>query len=314
MKKRGFVLTDWNLNTNENYLKIMEANGIQFLAYGLETCPTSGKQHHQAFFYFYNPRADTIKNRNKLGKLWGKTHCFVKGMDGNFQQNNAYCSKQANLTKLGEEPQQGSRGDIKENIKLIKESKISLDELMLMDPVNYNQYKNTYKDVRNLVMKKKFRTEMTKGIWYWGKTGAGKSHKAFENYHPDTHFIKDLNVNWWDNYEQQDTVIINEFRGEIKFSELLDLVDKWPKNVPIRNSPSVPFTSKTVIITSSKPPEEIYSTVCSDNERLDQLERRFEIVKLEQKYSIGNIRTIEPKPETPMLDKAEELGIKVVFK
>ena len=156
---------------------------------------------------------------------------------------------------------------------------------MMKDPVNYNQYNKTYKAVKNLVMKKKFRTEMTAGVWYWGKTGTGKSTEAFKNYHPDTHFIKDLNVPWWNNYEQQDTVIINEFRGEIKFSELLDLVDKWPKNVPIRNNPSIPFTSKLVIITSSKPPEDIYNKVCDDQERLDQLLRRFEVVKLEQKYS-----------------------------
>lgn len=285
MKTRGFVLTNWNLNDNESYLEIMDKNGIQFLAYGLETCPTSGELHHQAFLYFYNPRADTKNNRNKIGNFWGPTHCFAKGMDGSFQQNDAYCKKESELTKLGDEPKQGSRGDIKENIKLLSSGETSLEDLMFLDPVNYNQYKNTYKDVVNCLMKTKFRTEMTKGIWYWGKTGTGKSHTAFENYHPKTHFIKDLNVQWWDNYEQQDTVIINEFRGEIKFSEMLDLVDKWPKNVPVRNSPSVPFTSKLVIVTSSKPPEEIYSGVCTDTERLDQLERRFEIIKLEQKCS-----------------------------
>ena len=70
---------------------------------------------------------------------------------------------------------------------------------MMKDPVNYNQYNKTYKAVKNLVMKKKFRTEMTAGVWYWGKTGTGKSTEAFKNYHPDTHFIKDLNVPWWDN-------------------------------------------------------------------------------------------------------------------
>jgi hypothetical protein len=179
-------------------------------------------------------------------------------------------------------------------------------ELALSDPVNFNMYKNTYNVIYNRYMCKQYRTEMTVGEWYWGGTGVGKSHKAFEGYTPETHYIKDLNVHWWDNYEQQPIVVLNEFRGQIKFGELLDLCDKWPKTVPVRNNPSIPFTSKKIIITSSKPPEEIYSNCCG-NESIKQLLRRFAVTKIKKpkssktakKCSIGNISTMEQAPPGP---------------
>jgi hypothetical protein len=41
------------------------------------------------------------------------------------------------------------------------------------------------------------------------------------------------------------------------FSELLlDLVDRWPKTVKIRNREPRPFLAKTLLITSSMTPEE----------------------------------------------------------
>lgn len=299
-KTRGFVVTDWNLNDKESYLKIMDKNGIQFLAFGQEVCPKTNKEHNQAFLYFFNPKSSSKKNLGNIGKIFGDTHCNVEQMYGSFGQNDAYCKKEGLYCKLGDEPKQGSRGDIKENINMINTGQIKPIELALSDPCTYNLYKNTYKDIFNLYMSKQFRTEMTRGFWYWGPTGSGKSHKAYENFSPATHYVKDLNVHWWDNYEQQPIVVLNEFRGQIKFGELLDLCDKWPKTVPVRNNPSIPFISSEIIITSALPPEEVYCN-CTDKDSIKQLLRRFTVKRLgklkpkktEQKYSIGNNRTMD---------------------
>lgn len=107
----------------------------------------------------------------------------------------------------------------------------------------------------------------------------------------------------------QETVIINEFRGGILFSELLELVDKWPKQVRRRNREPLPFISKNVIITSALHPKDVYHNI-SENDSFAQLERRFEIRRLKnfdapssllksssptaQKCSKGNTRTLEP--------------------
>jgi hypothetical protein len=100
-----------------------------------------------------------------------------------------------------------------------------------------------------------------------------------------------LNLNdkgWWDGYTGQETVILNEFRGQMLFSELLDLVDKFPKTVKIRNREPRPFLAKRLLVTSSMKPELVYSGVLEKSDNIDQLFRRFEIVECTEKWSEGN--------------------------
>ncbi len=138
---------------------------------------------------------------------------------------------------------------------------------------------------------------MTKGIWYHGKTGCGKSETAFKDFNPDTHYVKSVNskeADWWDGYTGQETVIIDEFRGQITYSELLSLMDGWPKKVSRRCREPIPFLAKKIIITSSLPPEEVYVNL-AEKDSLDQLLRRCEIVEIgaEQKCPMGNTEPLD---------------------
>jgi len=72
------------------------------------------------------------------------------------------------------------------------------------------------------------------GHWFYGKAGVGKSHKVFMdmcNVYEDQVYVKEVQDEWWDGYEGETVLIINEYRAEIKYSELLSLCDKWPKKV-----------------------------------------------------------------------------------
>lgn len=276
-KVRGFVVTNWNLDTC--YQKLIDAGDFQFIAYGLETCPTTKKKHHQAFCYTKNPRSTKKMNLCKMGKLFGEVQCHVEPMYGNFGQNEEYCSKESDLSKFGVEPVQGARGDLIEIKTMVMEDKLTADELALMDPYTFHMYGRTVERIQTIRLRQRFRTEMTAGIWITGPSSAGKSHMAFEGYSPDTHFLKNLEDKWWDGYNGQETVIFNEFRGQVSFNELLTLVDKWPHTVPQRGKEPVPFLAKKLIVTSVKEPQEIYWRQDGD-EPWEQFERRFEIVRL----------------------------------
>lgn len=269
----------------------MKKRKIDFLAYGKETCPKSGRLHHQTYFYFKNARSGIPSALKKMGDWWGDTHCFVEGMRGNFKDNEEYCSKESTLTKLGEEPKQGFRGDLEETAQAIQNGDVTVDEIAVTDPTMFHQYGRTLERIETIALRRRWRTEMTEGLWITGPSHSGKSHEAFEGYHPDTHFVKDLSCEWWDGYKGQEIVILNEFRGQIPFSELLALVDKWPHMVKQRCRESVPFLAKKVIVTSILSPEACYHGKTGD-EPWSQFHRRF---KLTQKCSEGNITTSEPK-------------------
>lgn len=319
-KTRGFVITNWNLDTNYEMLIYnkqfelanMDKPGwkpaqIQFIAFGRETCPTSGRLHDQCFCYFINPRSKGKRALGEIGKMFGPIHANVQPMLGSFAQNEAYCSKEGQYTKLGQVPNQGARGNLDELKESILKGELTADAVAVDNPTLFHQYGRTLDRLEAIALRKRFRTEMTEGIWYTGASGAGKSHKAFEGYSPDTHYIKNLNEDWWDGYKGQETVIFNEFRGQVPFAELLDLMDKWPKTVKWRCRESVPFLAKRLIITSIRHPKDIY--VRQEGEPWEQFDRRCTIVYItphpaggerapsvpsEQKCSEGNNGTSEP--------------------
>lgn len=283
IKSRWFCVTQWNMDTD--YRKLVEEGQLRYIAYGEELCPKSGKPHHQMYIYFHNPRSTSVKALNKIGNLFGKIHAHVEVMRGTFEENCSYCSKDSNFHEIGDRPQQGKRGDLQETKNLILDGKLTVDDIAVEDPHTFHQYGRTLERIEAIALRKRFRSWMTEGVWYWGPTGVGKSHIAFQDFNPATHYVKDLNENFWNGYKGQANVIMNEFRGQIPFSELLDLCDKYPKTVKWKCTEGVPFLAKKIIITSCKSPEDIYFNVLSEEESIEQLRRRFKIIKLEQKYS-----------------------------
>lgn len=248
-------------------------NDMKYLICGSETCPTTGRKHWQCYTYLKN-----AKTWSAFQKLIGKGVHFEK-CKGSADNNIKYCSKENQFQEFGDRPNQGERTDLKEIVDNVLARNTSVDEIIVDNPILYHQYGRTLEKAEDIAMRRIFRTEMTKGTWYHGDTGTGKSHMAFENYDPATHYCLPKDNGWWDGYKQQDTVIINDFRGEIKYSDLLQMVDKWPYSVPRRGREPLPFTSKHVIITSSLPPEDVYNNLAA-RDNLNQLYRRFNILRI----------------------------------
>lgn len=286
-KTRTFVFTRFNLCPNEEYQTLIQTAGVRFLAYGLETCPTTGRQHHQGWICFKNQISASTKSICKIAKQLGNAH--VEPMYGSLNQNNDYCSKESTLHKFGDEPKQGDRNDLKDVVKRIRDGETTSEEICLEDPVYFHMYSRTIQKAEDIHLRKKFRQWQTKGIWYYGNTGAGKSHLAFEGFDPDTHYSKPLSDSWWDGYTGQRVVILNEFRGEIPYSELLSLVDKWPHSVPRRNREPAPFLAELVIVTSALHPQEVWKKR-GVSDSMDQLYRRFDIGLVQDRNTIWEIQ------------------------
>lgn len=190
--------------------------------------------------------------------------------------------------------QQGARTDLYSLKDQILTGKKSVNEIVETDPVAFHQYGRTLERLETIYRNKTIRTEMTGCVWYWGPTGVGKSHIAFQNYSPETHYNWTNDRGWWDGYAQQETVIMNDFRGEIEYAKMLKLIDKFPETVIRRGKEPINFTSKRIIVTSSKPPEEIYRRR-EFEDKIEQLMDRIEVVHIKGRsqrtvtvYDMGN--------------------------
>lgn len=118
---------------------------------------------------------------------------------------------------------------------------------------------------------------------YWGRTGTGKSRRAWEEAGTSA-YSKDPLSKFWCGYNGQENgkrmlnvVIIDEFRGTIAISHLLRWLDRYPINVEIKGS-SVPLRASRLWITSNLNPRAWYPEI--DFETWEALERRLIITEI----------------------------------
>lgn len=284
-RKSAFVFTLNNYTDDKinKLIKLYEEGLFKYICWGKEVAPSTGTPHLQGYF--------ELKTKRNMNGLQSKE---LKGIGmglkirmGNQEQAINYCKKDGEFVEYGTKCKQGKRTDLEAYRDMIIDDDVRVDDIAIENPGAYHIFGRTMEKLEELAMRKKFRTEMTQGIWLWGKTGVGKSHAAFKNFNPDTHYVLNVNDNgWWEGYKQQDVVIINEFRGQIPFGELLDLVDKWPKTVKRRNKAPLPFISKFVIITSSMPPVDIYEKIKNPDDSIQQLLRRFKVINIRKGKTI----------------------------
>jgi len=112
---------------------------------------------------------------------------------------------------------------------------------------------------------------------FWGKTGTGKSRRAWDEAGMDA-YCKDPRTKFWDGYQVQENVVIDEFRGGIDISHLLRWLDRYPVRVEIKGS-SRPLLVRRIWITSNIGPSDWYPLV--DAETLNALMRRLVITEFE---------------------------------
>ena len=136
----------------------------------------------------------------------------------------------------------------------------------------YLKYNRSIKDY--ILLHTKPRSWVTELYIVTGKSGIGKSRDAWAQY-PDAYALRKCNTGtlWWDGYEGQETVIIDDFYGWMPFDTLLRLTDRYPMLVDIKGG-AVQFTAKRIIITSNEVPDNWYPNVSCLPHRWNALLRR----------------------------------------
>lgn len=113
-------------------------------------------------------------------------------------------------------------------------------------------------------------------VVYWGTTGVGKSRRAWEEAGENA-YPKDPCTKFWDGYQGDEHVVIDEFRGQIGISHVLRWFDRYPVSIETKGSGSV-LRAKKIWITSNLDPRQWYPDL--DQETKDALMRRMRIVHM----------------------------------
>lgn len=122
--------------------------------------------------------------------------------------------------------------------------------------------------------------EGCRGIWIQGRPGAGKSHLV-ETKYPDA-YRKPQNK-WWDGYEGQEVVILEDLDGPYLNHYLKVWADKWRASGEVKGG-TVPLMHKMIIVTSNYSIWQIVE-MGKRGERMDTvlveaLERRFKVIEM----------------------------------
>lgn len=148
-----YTLNNW---TDEEYEKLKNIPCVYHML-GKEVSST-GTPHIQGFIHFKNERS--FNAVRKLMKRWHIDYCR-----GSLLDNVDYCSKVGKYEEIGVRPNPGKRTDLDDIKDDILNGK-KVENILLEKPILYHQYGRTLNKIEDLAMRKKYRTEMTKGIWY----------------------------------------------------------------------------------------------------------------------------------------------------
>lgn len=110
---------------------------------------------------------------------------------------------------------------------------------------------------------------------YWGKSRSGKSWRARQEAGPEI-YSKNPRTKFWDGYRNESSVIIDEFRGAIDISNLLQWFDPYPYTIEVKGS-GLPLCANRFWITSNLKPQDWYPGL--DMDTLEALLNRFTVIE-----------------------------------
>lgn len=142
--------------------------------------------------------------------------------------------------------------EVKEKIKSGAGVQQLMDECMVAF-ARYPKFCQQYAALQ----KPKIRDDL-KVILLYGKPDAGKTYYAYNKY-PDLYSIpvKSGSTLWFSGYDREKTVLIDDFAGEFRLTELLRLLDKYPIQVENKGGHCW-FCPENIIITSNVSWEDWY--------------------------------------------------------
>lgn len=258
----------WNNYTEED-MKLMEymrdnmaESHLRRLIVGLEHAPTTGTPHFQGYFGF--TKAYSL---GMLKKRFGNQPSF-QAARGKDEHSENYCSKENLWINEGENIQ-GKRNDIVAVRDAVR------DGMGIRTMIN-NELIGSLQQLRlaeKLLVYVEPKRKWVPEVWVlWGAPGAGKTRRAYEILGEDVYVKRGSTGKWWDGYDGEEDVLLDEFRGsQMPLTDLLGVLDRYEYRTEFKGG-TRQLLARRIVITSPFHPEKWYEH--AKGEPLGQLKRR----------------------------------------
>lgn len=223
-----------------------------FLCYGREK-GDSGTPHLQG--YLELSRAVSISALSKAMPFMYRAH--LEARRGSQEEAIRYCEKDGDFVQFGDRKSQGGRSDLDAIRESIASGERTVREIADSSFSLWCIYRRSFEAYSDMLAANA-RTAPYEPVavsCYWGKTGTGKTRRAFEENPGLYSWPGGL---WFDGYVGQSVLLLDEFDGsQIPFRELLRILDRYPLQVPVKGGYKHAQWKK-VIITSNKEASQWY--------------------------------------------------------
>ena len=255
---------------------------------------------------------------------------------GGKEQLKAYLLKEGEYEEKGKqvlctrgmdgiEDRQGRRNDLDEIGELLENG--CTPEEIFETSFRFRKYEKMVK--AEYIARRIRETPQIKEMWneyHWGKSGTGKTYtyiKLCEKYSPDEVYLCSDYANsgasggGFDFYGNTAAkiVVLDEFRGNIPYSQFLSMLDVYSRNQQHCRYQNVYNLWTSVIICSIYPPEKAYSFMVDDTEKsvdsIQQLLRRlntivYHYINKDGKYRAFEMPACDYVSAADMIQKAAE--------
>nr|WAE42521.1 MAG: replication associated protein [Cressdnaviricota sp.] len=225
---------------------------MTYLVWGLEICPDTGREHWQSYVEF------KIRKRfSAVKKMLGPHH--LEARKGTAEEASMYCKEDGAWEEFGKLSYtcQGRSEALGEAIRTITEGG-TLKKIAEIAPVAIVCY---HRGLEKLIKLREPDVPAWRNVEvevHWGATGTGKTRQAMEKF-PDLYRfrISESGGEWWDGYEGQDVVLIDDFASDIRLTSLLQTLDGYRLPLWIKGGQTMARWTR-VIITSNLDPATWY--------------------------------------------------------
>lgn len=256
----------WILTIPVHCFLVYLPRGVVWLTGQLEEGAETGYRHWQMVACF----AKKVRLGGVKGVFGDQSHCELTRSEAAVE----YCTKsdtaiEGTRFELGTRPfNRNSDADWKRVRTCAQEGRL--------DEIPSDIYVRFYGNIRKIMSDHiQPRDRDVEVICYYGPSGVGKSSRCRRECKGSVYY-KDPSNRWWDGYNGQDCVIVDEYAGGFALSNLLRWTDKYGVVVEVKGG-SVELRALQIFFTCNINPREWYKD-CTE-EHWKAIQRRIKMVE-----------------------------------